>query len=125
MWQEMTDRYALWACPEQTLEGFLQDMVQATCGVLTQCLDDMPRDHLLWVDFEELRSEPRQVMQRVLRFVRPHASTEGLERALAQTPVHDGSRAELPSDQTARKLHELMIAARREFGGPEGQVQSL
>ena len=117
MWREMAKRYALWNCPEETLEGFLQDMLEATCGVLTQCLDGMPQDRLLWVDFEQLRSEPRSVMHRVLRFLDPKAPIEGLERALLQTPVYNGSPARLPSGSAhVQRLHTLIAAARQRFG---------
>jgi hypothetical protein len=117
MWAEMTNRYALWNCPPETLKGFLEDMVRATCGVLTQCLDEMTPERLLWVDFEDLSSNPRGVMRRALEFLRPDASPGNLEEALGKVPVHSGSRAGLPSDPHSRRLESLMLAARRRFGG--------
>lgn len=116
MWHEMMSRYALWTCPQQTLEGFLQDMLQATCQVVERCLDDMPRDSLLWVDFEQLRTDPRLVIERVTRFLNLRTSTASIERALAQVPVHEGSRAALPEDPHAQRLEILMAAARQRFG---------
>lgn len=124
MWGEMANRYALWDSPPATLDGFLQDMLEATCDVLTRCLEDMPRDRLLWLDFEELRAEPRKVMQRVLEFLSPASPAAGLDQALARIPIHEGSRADLPAEAAARRLDQLMAAARREFGGPAAGLRS-
>jgi hypothetical protein len=121
MWHEMIRRYALWDCPQPTLDAFLGDMLEATCGVLTYCLDEMPRDRLLWVDFEELRAQPRRVMQSVLEFSGPEAPPGDLDRALARIPIHHGSRAEPPPDPRARRLEGLMAAARQKFGSQRPQ----
>ena len=115
MWREMTDRYALWERSEDTLEGFLQEMLQATHNVLTQCLDEMSPEQLLWVDFDQLRVEPRRVMQRVLQFLRPDKPPEGLERALERVPIHAGSRAQALEDPSAQRVEQLMTAARNRF----------
>jgi hypothetical protein len=121
MWQAMTQRYALRDCPPATLEGFLQDMLQASSGVLTQCLDDMPRVQMLWVDFENLRTDARQVMRRVWGFLRPGMAldnptvTRSLDQALARVSVHDGSRAQLPASEPVQRLEKLLAAARQQF----------
>ena len=42
---------------------------------------------------------------------------EGLERALLQTPVYNGSPARLPSGSPhVQRLHTLIAAARQRFG---------
>jgi len=122
----MTDRYALWAPPEAALEAFLQDMLGACSTVITRCLDEMPRERMLWVDFEDLRTAPREVVHRVLRFLKPNiriddaAIARSLDRALAQVPVHDGSRAPMPVEEPVRRLAGLMAAARHRFSNPPG-----
>jgi hypothetical protein len=124
MWSAMTDRYGLWNCPPATLEGFLQDMLKACSRVLAQCLDDMPRESMLWVDFEELRTDPKQTLQQVLRFLRPTPAIDDvtvaarLDEALRKVPIHDGARASLPDDESARKFEMLVTAARSQFGHP-------
>ena len=124
MWSAMTGRYGLWNCPPATLKGFLQDMLKACSQVLTQCLDDMPRESMLWVDFEELRTDPKQTLQKVLRFLRPTPAIEDvtvvarLDEALRQVPIHDGARASMPDDESARKFEMIVAAARSRFGHP-------
>jgi omega-hydroxy-beta-dihydromenaquinone-9 sulfotransferase len=123
MWHAMTRCYGLWNCPRTVLDGFLQDMLRECSRVLTQCLDDMPRESMLWVDFEELRTDPRQVLERIWRFISPNLAIDEtiarrLDQALTQVPVHEGSRASLPADESVQKLEKLMTAARRQFGPP-------
>jgi len=122
MWRAMVDRYGLWACPEAAWEGFLHDMLNACDAVLARCLDEMPRDRLLWVDFHELRADRRRVLRGVLRFLNLDGSSEAgalgrrVEDAFARVPIHDGSRESLPADDSARKLEKRMVAARERFG---------
>jgi hypothetical protein len=124
MWQAMTDRYGLWDCPPAVLEGFLQDMLRACSDVLTQCLDDMPRESMLWIDFEDLRTDPKEVLDRVWRFLRPdsasdaEATARSFDHALTQVPIHKGSRASLPADESVQALEKVMAAARQQFGRP-------
>jgi hypothetical protein len=116
MWHEMTSRYALWNSSDETREHFLDDMLLATCRVLSRCLDEMPQDQLLWVDFEELAAQPRHVMRRVSDFLRLETIPERLDRAIDQIPVHGRSQATLRSDQSTQPLERLMAAARRRYG---------
>ncbi len=122
MWRAMMDLYGLWECPPGALEGFLEDMVRAAAGVLGRCLEETTPDRLLWVDFEQLRREPRETLLCVLRFVgatsssgKPVGAAE-VEEALARVPVHGGSRASLPNDASVAALERLMTAARQRFG---------
>jgi len=120
MWNAMVARYGLWACPNGVLDKFLDDMLRACAGVLTRCLDDMPRESLLWVDFQELRTRPAEVLARVLRFMglegRSGDSAGRVDQALARIPIHDGSRANPPAGDEAQELEKLMAAARQRFG---------
>jgi hypothetical protein len=108
--------------PPAVLESFLRNMLNASAGVLTQCLDDMPRERMLWVDFEGLRANGAQVLQRVMRFLDLDGSSDAaaIERrvgqVLARVPIHEGSRARLPADESARKLDKLMEGAQQRFG---------
>jgi hypothetical protein len=123
MWHAMVASHGLWACPDAALDDFLREMVHACAGVLTRCLDDMPRESMLWIDFQQLRTNPTQVLQRVLRFLgvggqsADSAGARRVEQALARIPIHDGSRANLPTDESAQKLEKLMAAARQRFAG--------
>ncbi len=122
MWRAMVASHGLWACPDAVLDDFLREMVRACAGVLTRCLDDMPRERLLWIDFQELTANPTQVLQRVLRFlgVDEHGDSgsiaQRVDQALARIPIYDGSRSNLPTDEGAKQLEKLMAAARQRFG---------
>jgi hypothetical protein len=123
MWTAMAERYGLWGCPPGTLNDFLREVLRACAGVLTRCLDDMPPESMLWIDFEALCSNPRQTMQEILRFLGPYPSVDEqtvaarLDQALRRVPVHHGSRASLPDDVGALELERLRAAARRRFRG--------
>jgi omega-hydroxy-beta-dihydromenaquinone-9 sulfotransferase len=122
MWNAMAASYGLWTCPNVVLDKFLHEMLHACATVLTRCLEEMPRENLLWVDFQELRTRPAQVLHRVLRFIRPDGRTEEgaaarrVDQALARIPIHHGSRANLPADESAQEIERLMAAARQRFG---------
>lgn len=123
MWRAMIERYALWGCPPGTLEGFLEKMLRACGGVLTRCLDEMPRQSMLWVDFGDLRSNPRELLERAVRFLNPGSSLHqdvferNLGRALAQFPSHWESTTPVHGNEAADTLRKLMVAARQRFGG--------
>jgi hypothetical protein len=124
MWRAMMSVYALWPCPEGMLEQFLHDVLRASAEVLTRCLEEMPREQLLWLDFEQLRADPRRALERVLEFIGPVAGLEPaqrgarLDQATAQVTVHPGTRATLPDDADIRQLEGVMKAARARFGEP-------
>jgi hypothetical protein len=121
MWRAMVASHGLWACPDAVLDDFLRGMVRACAGVLARCLDEMPRENMLWVDFEELQSSPVQELQRVLRFLGsdercdPGPETQRIAEALARIPIHGGSRRNHPVDDGAQQLAKIMVAARRRF----------
>jgi len=122
MWRAMVASHGLWACTDVVLNRFLHEMLDACAVVLTRCLDEMPPENLLWVDFQELRTHPAQVLQRVAQFTKLDGKTdEGaaalrLDQALARIPIHHGSRANVPADESAQKLERLMVDARQRFG---------
>jgi len=122
MWTAMTHRYGLWDCNSEMLSQSLHSVLVASVGVLTQCLDEMPRESMLWIDFEQLRANPRRTLERVLGFLGHDSSrAEGtdaskIERALERIPVHQGARAGLPADVSVLKLESMMEAARARFG---------
>ena len=121
MWRAMIDRYALWGCPLGLLEGFSEDMLRACARVLTRCLDEMPPDGMFWVDFGELRADPKGVLVRVLRFLEPDCLDKGLfvrnlERALKHCPVYEGTETYLGGNEAVDTLQKLMITARKRFG---------
>jgi omega-hydroxy-beta-dihydromenaquinone-9 sulfotransferase len=122
MWRAMIDLYGLWDCPAGTLEGFLQDMVRAGAATLGRCLEDMPRERMLWIDFEQLRLQPKQTLLGILSFLGATSSSgaplgpDPVDEALARIPIHAGSRASLPDDAHVATLERLMGAARQRFG---------
>jgi hypothetical protein len=120
MWRVMFDLYALWPCPTGILEAFLDRMVEASTRVLTECLDEMHRDNLLWVDFEELRAAPKVTLERVLVFLEsglPPSQNAPfkLNQALASIAINDGSRSSLPGNGKLETLEKLMASARQRF----------
>lgn len=120
MWGAMIDRYALWEVPAGAVDGFLQQALHACANVLDQCLDEMPRERMLWVDFEELRTDAKDVLQRVLYFLEPAdeaaAMSRNLDSVLARVKVHAGMRAELPADPRVKQVEQRIAAARQRFG---------
>jgi omega-hydroxy-beta-dihydromenaquinone-9 sulfotransferase len=125
MWRSMMDVYGLWDCPPDTLEGFLSDMVRASVTVLSRALEEMPPDHMLWVDFEQVRLKPRETLLGILAFLGASGSggrtgAAEVESALARIPIHAGSRAGLPADPQVLELERLMARARERFGGGGG-----
>ena len=120
MWRAMIDRYGLWGCPSGELEGFLEDMVRACTRVLGEQLRALPKERLLWVDFEALRAEPRAVLRAVLEFLGAEPLGERspslVDAALERVPIHAGTRAALPDAPHVRELEAAMVAARRQFG---------
>lgn len=120
MWRAMMERYALWSCPKQALEEFLQQALNACLSALTRCLEELSPAQLLWVDFDDLCAAPERVLRGVLDFVQwdtAAAEREArLRRALQQTPVHAGSRLLAPAGTLADELDALMVTARERFG---------
>ncbi len=122
MWRAMIASHGLWECPDAVLNDFFNTMMRTCAGVLARCLEDMPRDRMLWVDFQELQAGPTPVLQRVLRFLgvdeQNAASPMALRiaDALSRIPIHAGSRTNLGSDDHGRDLAKLMAAARQRFG---------
>ncbi|MGH8256421.1 MAG: sulfotransferase family protein [Steroidobacteraceae bacterium] len=123
MWRAMMAMYALWPCPTGALEQFLREVLQAGAEVLERCVDEMPREQLLWLDFEQLHADPRRALERVLEFIGPVPGLEPaqlkarLDQAIAQITVHAGTRAALPDDDRVQRLENVMAAARTRFGG--------
>jgi omega-hydroxy-beta-dihydromenaquinone-9 sulfotransferase len=121
MWRAMMQRYALWECPPALLEDFLLSSLDACSLALAQCIEELPRESLLWIEFEELRARPREVLERTLRFLAPDRQATDLPRidqALARIPIHAGSRSRLPDEVVGRRLETLMASARERFGQP-------
>lgn len=128
MWRAMHELHALWECPPGALESWLRASMRECSRVLARCLDELPRERLLWVDFEELRAQPRRTLARVLEFAGVGAASEGsplaarLEQALERVPVHAGDRAPLPGDDYIRDLETHMAAARSRFAHSDAMV---
>ncbi len=126
MWRTMMELYGLWECPPHAIEGLMRDMVRACAAVLGRCVDVMPQDRMLWVDFEQLHAHPKEVLQRVLRFIAPspahdaQAAARAIDLALTRVPIHPGSRAPLPNDPDVHELEAAMAAARQRFDGSAG-----
>lgn len=125
MWTAMTGVYGLWDCSQEVLQKFLHDAMRACSGVLEQCVAEMTREQLLWVDFEALQTDPERVLRQILRFSgeRPERSERSLatdiETALSSVPIHRGERAPMPDDESVLQLDRAMDAARRRFGEGE------
>ena len=125
MWRAMMGLYALWECPHGALENFLQAMLAACSSTLAECLDAIPRERMLWVDFSDLRSNPRRVLERVVRFVEGGSAMSApmlrkLDAAAAAIPIHAAATEISSADpigQTGQRLESLMVSARQKFGG--------
>lgn len=126
MWRAMMKIYALWECPPGVLESFLNDMLQAGAHVLARCLDEMPPERMLWVDFEELQVDPRAVLDHTLSFLeaRTLSSRKELERnidqALAQLPIYRVSETTAVVNGASEALQKVMTRAREKFGRSGG-----
>jgi hypothetical protein len=126
MWTAMTNVYGLWESPQEVLRKFLREATKACSSVLEQCVAEMTREQMLWVDFEALQTDPERVLRQILRFVgdRPERSDRSLatdiETALSSVPIHRGERASMPDDESVLQLDRAMEAARRRFGEGEG-----
>jgi hypothetical protein len=126
MWTAMTSVYGLWDCPQDLLQKFLREAMRACSHALEQCVAEMTREQMLWVDFEALQTDPERVLRQILQFTgeRPGRSEQTLatdiERALATVPIHRGERAPMPDDESVLQLDRAMEAARRRFGEAEG-----
>jgi hypothetical protein len=124
MWRAMMERYALWGEPSGALDHFLLDALGACAAMIERCLDEMPVECLLWIDFAELTAEPRRVLAGALRFLRPAVPDaahfeQRLNQALAQVAVHAGARASAPDEERARAMDRIMAAARQRFSRPD------
>ena len=125
MWGAMMRVYALWECPADMLERFMRESMRACAGVLRQCIEEMTREDLLWVDFEALQTDPERVLRQILQFVghRPghdeRTLATDIEAALSSVPIHRGERAAMPDDESVLQLDRLMQAARQRFGEAE------
>jgi len=126
MWSAMTSLYGLWQCPDDMIQRFLREAVTACSSVLEQCVAEMAREQLLWVDFEALQTDPERVLRQILQFAgdRPgqseHSLAASIETALSSVPIHRGERAPMPDDEFVLQLDRVMRAARRRFGEGEG-----
>jgi hypothetical protein len=125
MWGAMMRVYALWECAADMLGRFMRESMRACAGVLSQCIEEMTREDLLWVDFEALQTDPERVLRQILRFVdhRPghdeRTVATDIEAALSSVPIHRGERAAMPDDESVLQLDRLMQAARQRFGEAE------
>jgi hypothetical protein len=121
MWRAMMGIYGLWTCPERCIDSFLSDMMLRCGEVLARCLDEMPQESMLWVDFHDLRTNPALQLQRILRFIGLDEAALGscfeqrVELALSRVPVHGGSLAGASKDRSLQTLDNLTAAARRRF----------
>jgi hypothetical protein len=126
MWTAMMSVYALWDCPQNVLHTFLHEAMRACSRVLEQCVAQMTREQMLWVDFEALQTDPERVLRQILQFagVRLERGEQTLaadiEAALSTVPIRRGERASMPDDESVLQLDRAMDAARRCFGEGEG-----
>ncbi|HEY2590761.1 MAG TPA: sulfotransferase [Steroidobacteraceae bacterium] len=122
MWRSMMSTYALWECPADELERFLRAAFDACSATLEGCVAEMPRERMLWVDYDALQSDPGPVLGQVLRFVGAPAAADPrvlqstVQSAVAAVPVHRGTRSELPNEAGLARLDRVMRAARDRFG---------
>jgi omega-hydroxy-beta-dihydromenaquinone-9 sulfotransferase len=121
MWRAMMARYALWSCPTGMLEEFLREALRACAAALARALDEFTQAQLLWVDFDDFRTDPARVLHAVLDFLQvdttaPAAREARIRRALQDVTVHAGSRVLAPADPFGQELDALMASARQRFG---------
>jgi omega-hydroxy-beta-dihydromenaquinone-9 sulfotransferase len=126
MWTAMMSVYALWDCPGDILREFLREAMRACSSALERCIAEIPREQMLWVDFEALQTDPERVLRQILQFAGDRRGSDqrslsaDIEAALASVPIHRGERAVMPDDESVLQLDRVMGAARRQFGEGEG-----
>jgi hypothetical protein len=120
MWRAMIEQYAFWSCPEGALEAFLGQALRAGSGALERCLNEVPREQMLWVDFEELGKNPKGLLERVFDFLNSGGTPPvrpSIEQALERVKIHAGTTpASVSRDPGASEFQERMAAAREFFG---------
>ena len=119
MWNAMIDQYSLWSCPDGALETFLDQALRAYGGAIERCLNEVPREAMLWVDFEELRRDPRRLLERVMHFLGAGDQSmmgPSIDEALSRVRIHAGTRANAPASHEAAELEKRMAEAREYFG---------
>jgi len=121
MWRAMMERYALWSCPQGLLEQFVHEALAACVTALVRCIDELSSEQMLWVDFDEFRTQTAQVLRAVMDFLRVDIGAAGqrderIGRALQNIAVHPGSRLVAPADPAGAQLDALMGSARQRFG---------
>jgi len=120
MWSAMTGRYGLWSSTPAALDAFLERIVERCAEVLEEAVHAVPAEQLLWVDFTELQTQPRRVLQGVLEFLEAESDrpqrAQRIEQALQSVALHAGERAALPDALSVRRLEAAMSAARQRFG---------
>jgi hypothetical protein len=121
MWRSMLDIYGMWSSPEGALERFLDKMIVAASDVLSQCLDEMPREKMLCIDFEALRTNRIATLKRVVRFLALDRSdevdiaAERLEMIVGHIPTYQGRGTAMQVDARGKRLEALVASARRRF----------
>ena len=121
MWRAMMERYALWSCPQGLLEQFLHEALGASVAALTRCCEELSPAQMLWVDFDEFRTDTERMLRIILDFLQLDLGAAGerdarISRALQNTTVHSGSRLLSPADPAGAQLDALMARARQRFG---------
>jgi len=121
MWRAMIERYALWSCPTGVLEEFLHQALRACAVALARALEELTPAQLLWVDFDDFRSEPAYTLQAVLEFLQADHDSAAeraarIQRALQDITVHAGSRELAPADPFGQELDAQMTNARQRLG---------
>jgi hypothetical protein len=120
MWRAMIEQYGLWACPAGAIETLLlADMLQPCSRALSHLMDEVSPADLLWVDFEELRANPRAVLHRAADFLGMADDaaqvSRRIEEAVRRVVIHPGGHCRPPDLPGLPELQQQMEAARARF----------
>lgn len=113
MWQAMFAAYALTPAAPALLDSFLGVALERAASMLAECILQMPRDRLVVLRFEALRSRPAATVRAVLRRLRIADAPDGyaLEAAIGRSAAGRIDRHDAPAAIAMRGALSALSAA--------------
>ncbi len=122
MWQAMFAQYALWPCPLDVLEAFLERCIDRYLATLTHALDHQSAHLACWLDFRDLTLHPGESLQALTRFLgrRAQAGDDPTSSIVQRHPAQEATTAPTPLPGRLAAAHEaverLHARARQKWG---------